>query len=492
MLDEHLRVGDSRAACVISINPLLVAAYTDELDCVALLVFPAWLVDEHDLKIGDRLLTVNTYSRGQRIVPDLDVGPRQQRRWVNFYPVIAEFVSDDGERIRKRKSEIDEEEWTRCDQMGRESLRRYPNRWRNGSPFWSAQPRPESALAHSNLGKSLLAQGKLEEAIAEFRANIQRKPDCAEAHFNIGVALSKQGKLEEAIAEFRTAIQLKRDFAEAHYSLGAVLHPRGELKEAIAEYRTAIQLKPHHLEAHLNLGSALARLGKTEEAIAAYRTAIRIKPDFADPHTNLGNILAAQGKLAEATAEHREAIRLNPEFALAYNNWAWVLIHSPKRPPRDYDEGLVYARKAVDLAPQKANFATTLALAEYRCGHSVESIAASKRSAMLRNGGSASDWFLLAMAHWQKGDNDEARNWFDKAVVWTKEQVPNNNELRGLWKEAAELLGQPGPDTCDHGPPATLAAGMPQRVTIKLAFANPSASPEADQNVRVTYQRPGD
>jgi hypothetical protein len=139
MLDEHLRLGDSRAACVISIGPLLVAAYTDELDCVVLLTFPAWLVEEHKLTVGDQLLTVNTYARGQHIAADLVAGPRQLGRWVNFHPVIADFVSDETQRIAVRKTEIGEDEWLRCKQMGVESLRRFPGRWRNGSPFWSAR-----------------------------------------------------------------------------------------------------------------------------------------------------------------------------------------------------------------------------------------------------------------------------------------------------------------------------------------------------------------
>jgi len=64
----------------------------------------------------------------------------------------------------------------------------------------------------------------------------------------------------------------------------------------------------------------------------------------------------------------------------------------------------------------------------------------------LRNGRDASDWFFLAMEHWHKGDKDEARKWFDKAVAWTKEKAPKNDKLRGFWKEAAELPGLPGPD----------------------------------------------
>jgi hypothetical protein len=140
MLDEHLRLGDSRAACVLSVEPLLVAAYTDELDCVAVLRFPFWLVADHNLKVDDRLLTVNTYSRGGPVAPDLQGGPKQTLRYGNFYPVVAEFVSEHARKIARRKAEIAEGEWARCLRMGREYLSRHPGRCRDGSPFWSNQP----------------------------------------------------------------------------------------------------------------------------------------------------------------------------------------------------------------------------------------------------------------------------------------------------------------------------------------------------------------
>ena len=58
-----------------------------------------------------------------------------------------------------------------------------------------------------NRGGDLHDQGKLKEAIAEYRESIRLKPDAADAdaHFNLGNALKAQGKLEEAIAEFRKA-----------------------------------------------------------------------------------------------------------------------------------------------------------------------------------------------------------------------------------------------------------------------------------------------
>jgi hypothetical protein len=140
MLAEHLAGGDSRAACVVTLRSFLVAAYTDELDCIVLLRFPRLLATEHGLQAGDRLLTVNTYARGTRFASDLVPGTRQLGRWVNFYPVIAEFLSEDKQRIERRKAEIAESEWRRCAAMGVRYLREFPGRWRNGSPFWSVRP----------------------------------------------------------------------------------------------------------------------------------------------------------------------------------------------------------------------------------------------------------------------------------------------------------------------------------------------------------------
>jgi hypothetical protein len=114
---EHLRLGDSRAAVVVALQPLLVAAYSSDLDAVALLRFPVELVERYRLKVGARLLTVNTYAdvRGKTTnepfyAVDLVPGPRRSG-WSNFSPFIADFLSDESERIEARKRELPESEW---------------------------------------------------------------------------------------------------------------------------------------------------------------------------------------------------------------------------------------------------------------------------------------------------------------------------------------------------------------------------------------------
>jgi hypothetical protein len=139
-LAKHLQNGDSRAALVVSTNPLRVAAYTDELDCVAILMFPDEFVKEYALRDGSRLLTINTYNRGREYDHDLVLGPAHKGNWTGFHPIIAEFVSDDLERINNRKKAIADDEWQRAYRMGKAYLREWPANARDGRPVFAGLP----------------------------------------------------------------------------------------------------------------------------------------------------------------------------------------------------------------------------------------------------------------------------------------------------------------------------------------------------------------
>ncbi len=184
-------------------------------------------------------------------------------------------------------------------------------------------------MAHNNLGIALKAQGKLDEAIAEFREAIRVQPDHAMAHNNLGVALENQGKFDDAIAEYHQAIRLQPDDAKAHSNLGWLLYAiKHDNDDAIAESRAAIRLKPDFAMAHNNLGIALKAQGKLDEAVMEYRTAIGLKPDDElawKVNTNLGYVLRVQGKMDEAATAYGEALRLKPDNAAVYYDLGAVL-----------------------------------------------------------------------------------------------------------------------------------------------------------------------
>lgn len=208
---------------------------------------------------------------------------------------------------------------------------------------------------YSNLGYALLAQGKLDEAIANYCKAIAIKPEFAEAHNDLGIALQNQGKLEEAVASYRMAISLKPDFAWAHNNLGNVLQDQGKLDEAVASYQKALSLKPDYAEAHNNLGFALQDQFKLDEAVASYRQALSFKPDFAEAHNNLGNALKNQGKLDAAVVCYQSALSCQPNYAEAHNNLGFTL-----QDQGELEDAIASYRKALSCKPDFAEVHSNL------------------------------------------------------------------------------------------------------------------------------------
>ncbi|HUQ69688.1 MAG TPA: tetratricopeptide repeat protein, partial [Planctomycetaceae bacterium] len=79
-------------------------------------------------------------------------------------------------------------------------------------------------------------------------------------------------------------------------------------------------------------------------------------------------------------------------------------------------------------------------VAHYRAGDWKAAIATLEKAIELRKGGDCFDWLSLAMAHWQLGNKDEARQWNDRAVAWMEKNNPQDEELKRFSAEAAELL----------------------------------------------------
>jgi serine/threonine protein kinase/Flp pilus assembly protein TadD len=324
---------------------------------------------------------------------------------------------------------------------------------------------------------------QLDEAVRFYTAAVALRPRNAPAYFFLASAQKRRGNLDEAIAGYRKVIELKPDHAKAHNSLGIAFQAKGHRDEAVAEIQEAIRLEPNNWVFHYNLGVFLAKQGRRGEAVEAYQEAIRLQPGVAKAHSNLGTLLVQQGKLAEAIEEYRAAVKLEPSEGLLHYNLAFALKQSGneeqslqefrKAIESKHPEGSAYhelslllltcsdpklrnprqardfANKGIQFRPQSPTAWQVLGWAQYRSGAWKDSIAALKKSIELqKDGGSPRQWFLLAMAHWQLGNREEARRWLDQATRWLEKHdsrmekdQPRNEELRRFRAEARELFG---------------------------------------------------
>jgi serine/threonine-protein kinase len=295
--------------------------------------------------------------------------------------------------------------------------------------------------AHFSLGLALRTKGRLDEAILSFKEAVRLKRDFAAAHYGLGLALRIKGRLDEAILSFQEAVRLDKQDAAAHNTLGLALRDKGQLDDAIASFGRAIQLNPDSEGTYTNLGYALLRKGRHDDAITYFRKAILIKEDFVGGHEGLANALNARGRWAEAEESYCKALQVSPNYDRVNNDAAWFWATCPDAKFRDPQKAVRLAQKATQLKPKNGDYWNTLGVARYRVGQLTEAITALEESMRLRRGGDASDWFFVAMAHWQQGHKDKAREYFQKAVRSMDKYQPRNQELRRFRAEAAALLG---------------------------------------------------
>jgi len=276
----------------------------------------------------------------------------------------------------------------------------------------------DNELMHNNLGAMLVGEGRLEEAIDQFRQAARLNPDSARVQDNLGAALAKQGKLDDAIQHLREAIRLDPNWADAHNNLGAALGRQGRLDEAVSHLQTAVRLTPRDAGAHCNLGDALASTGRRDEAIGQYQAALKLRPDDAETHYNLGATLEKQGRLDEAAAQFQAALQANPRLpnvrnalagvllrqgrvaeAIGYyqaaidaqpgnayllNNLAWVLATSPQASARNGPRAIELAQQAERLSGgRNPSILGTLAAAYAEAGHFPEAVATAQRALAL-------------------------------------------------------------------------------------------------------------
>ncbi len=142
---------------------------------------------------------------------------------------------------------------------------------------------PNFARAHLALGKAMLHDAKVNDAVAELRDATRLDPTSGEAHYQMGLALARSGQQEEAAAEVKKGRELsaadeRNQNAELDISEGRSALQKGELQEAEAKFGHALKLQPTSSVAQHFLAMTFESEGKTDDAVGAYQKAVDLNP----------------------------------------------------------------------------------------------------------------------------------------------------------------------------------------------------------------------
>ncbi len=283
-----------------------------------------------------------------------------------------------------------------------------------------------NGVAEANLGFALAEQGHYDKAIAHYKTALHSEPH-AIIWNNLGRSLVATGKLEEAIKAFQNALKLNPSFANAHRNLALALARSGRLQEALIHLGDAARLEPENATVHNIYAVMLGRAGRTTEAIQQFQIALRLAPDVATTHVNLANLLAKQHAWDEAMAHYSEALRLNPAFVEAHCYVASLLLEQGRTEDAAAHDIAALQIKA-DYVPAMESLAWIYATASGEVGtqHAAEAVRLAEQACRISGCKQSGLLDTLAAAYANAGRFEEAVKADEEALSIAKVAGENN------------------------------------------------------------------
>jgi predicted Zn-dependent protease len=225
-------------------------------------------------------------------------------------------------------------DYSQADEVSTELLRRYPD-----DPevlFHSSRLHGEQSLnlilrlmkAAPNSPWVLLTFAQINEdekhydsAITQYRQALKLDRRLPGVHLSLGRALLLSSNAPEikndALQQFRDELEIDPQNPRAEYEIGEVYRKQGNLNEALAHFARATDLEPELEEAQIALARTLVNLHRPKEAIPPLLSAIRSNSTNEVSHFLLA---AAYEQTGDATGQERELALYHKYHARPYTN----------------------------------------------------------------------------------------------------------------------------------------------------------------------------
>ena len=169
----------------------------------------------------------------------------------------------------------------------------------------------------------------------------------------------------------------------------------------------------------------------------------------------LARLLAKTGLIAEAIAEREHAqeswdqaqkahpaeILFQHDYLANLNDLAWLLLNESLIDDPRIRRSVLLASQAVQGEPENSVFWNTLGIAHFRQTDYFQSLQALIKSVGLEpNGGTAFDFYYLAMANQRLGYESPALEWYNRAEYWVEQNPSSSTIIRSVQQEAYQVL----------------------------------------------------
>lgn len=139
---------------------------------------------------------------------------------------------------------------------------------------------PKHEFGWDSLGLSYESAGRLDDAIAAFRKQLEVAPSDDYANLDMAHTFEARGDYASAESAFRKQVEAHPLDALAHAFLGMMLmNQERDYARAVPELEKAAILWPKTTEFQIDLGMAYAKLGRSDDAMSAFDKALSASPE---------------------------------------------------------------------------------------------------------------------------------------------------------------------------------------------------------------------
>lgn len=226
---------------------------------------------------------------------DLVVGALPAERVANLPASVSSFLSAEGSYLKANQAVAD----GKID----EALQQYK---------LAILADPNYADAVADWGAALTMKGDWKSAADMYKKAIAMRPTDELFHLNYARVLDKLGDKDASMQELNNAYKLNPKDTSVLLALSNKSLTTNQTGDAVRYLEQAVDLYPARSDLRERLSYALMKSGDVEQASAQAKEAVHLDPKSASAHTTLGSVLMVQSYVTPAVDAYREAARLNP------------------------------------------------------------------------------------------------------------------------------------------------------------------------------------
>jgi tetratricopeptide (TPR) repeat protein len=280
----------------------------------------------------------------------------------------------------------------------------------------------------------LLAEGKLDEALASANTATERHPDSAPAFFALGRIQSIRRQPDAAIAAYQEVLHINPRATEAKIALGQLQLGQGRTAASMDLATEALSNEPGNGSAQLLYIRGLLAQGALERAERELKQLVARFPTSAPVHTQQGMLLARQGKTAAARQEFDRALELRPDELEAFGGLVALDIASKNVPA---------ARARVDarIASEPTAPLLTLAARVYAAGSDLTSAERFLRQAITQDSSYVPAYGALAQLYVFQHKLDAAKTEFEALIERSPKSIAAHTMVGVLLEAMGNVEG---------------------------------------------------